>query len=111
MSCNLGNLFYVIINSTNERNRIMLKVSLMLLIATLSFSVQARQGEFVRCLDGLASLGDIRSNVDSICGKPIQVYKVKRNDGTKIQQAVYKIKGKLYTLTYLSGKLTKIESA
>ncbi|RBW46734.1 hypothetical protein DS885_06830 [Psychromonas sp. B3M02] len=89
----------------------MLKVCLMLLIASLSFSVQARQGEFVRCLDGLASLGDIRSHVDVVCGKPLQIYKSKTNDGTKIQQAVYKIKGKLYTLTYLAGKLTKIEFA
>ncbi|MGJ8582070.1 MAG: hypothetical protein ACSHWR_07145, partial [Psychromonas sp.] len=74
-------------------------------------SAQARQGEFVRCYDGLASLGDIRSHVDAVCGTPLQIYKSKSNDGTKIQQVVYKIKGKLYTLTYLAGKLTKIEFA
>lgn len=89
----------------------MRKVILMVVIATLSTSLYARQGKSVRCSNGLAMLDDYLYEVNQKCGAPLQVYDVNGSDDIKIERALYKINGKLYNLTYVGGKLTKIDFA
>ncbi|WP_417698114.1 DUF2845 domain-containing protein [Psychromonas sp.] len=89
----------------------MKKIILLAIIASLSTSLYARQGKSVRCHSGLVMIDDYLYEVNQKCGEPLQVYDVNGSDDIKVEQALYKIKGKLYNLTYEGGKLIKIEFA
>ena len=89
----------------------MKKVILMVFIVILSSSLHARQGKSVRCDNGLVMLDDYLYEVNQKCGQPLQTYDVNGSDDIKVERVLYKIKGKLYNLTYVGGKLKKIDFA
>ena len=90
------------------------------IIITLVFSTVAMSAHALRCGNKIVQIGDHERDVIRKCGNPISHEEIGYIDSiesetritvSKVEEYSFKIKGRLYYLTFEGNKLSKIEAA